>query len=136
MKYCSMRKEKTSLTYRDCLSKIPREIWQHLTVFSIKKNDNLMLLEYLQLSENNACCERNRFDHIVALCILWRKDFSILTNAKTWSYRVMQMQQLETMHLYTTVLTCVNGTMDSICRPVLNERVVYSHHIRVHGVKF
>ena len=30
----------------------------------------------------------------------------------------------------------IDGTIAHICRPVLNERVVYSHHTRVHGVKF
>ena len=30
----------------------------------------------------------------------------------------------------------VGGTIAHICRPVLNKRVVYSHGIRVHGVKF
>ena len=30
----------------------------------------------------------------------------------------------------------VGGTIAGIYRPVLNERVVYSHHTRVHGVKF
>ena len=30
----------------------------------------------------------------------------------------------------------VNGTITRICRPVLNEKVVYSHHTRIHGVKF
>ena len=30
----------------------------------------------------------------------------------------------------------VGGTIACICIPVLNERVVYSHDTRVHGVKF
>ena len=30
----------------------------------------------------------------------------------------------------------VDGTIARICKPGLNERVVYSHHTRVHGVKF
>ena len=30
----------------------------------------------------------------------------------------------------------VTGTIARICRPVLIERVVYSHNTRVHGVKF
>ena len=29
----------------------------------------------------------------------------------------------------------VGGTIDRICRPVLNERVVHSHDTRVHGTK-
>ena len=30
----------------------------------------------------------------------------------------------------------VNGTIPRICRAVLNESVVYSHHASLHGVKF
>ena len=30
----------------------------------------------------------------------------------------------------------VGGTIARICRPVLYERMVYSHDTRVHGVKF
>ena len=30
----------------------------------------------------------------------------------------------------------VDGTIARICRPVLNERGVYSHHTKVHGLKF
>ena len=30
----------------------------------------------------------------------------------------------------------VDRTTDRFCKPVLNKRVVYSHHAKVHGVKF
>ena len=30
----------------------------------------------------------------------------------------------------------VGGTIACICKPVLNERVAYSHDTRVHGIKF
>ena len=41
------------------------------------------------------------------------------------------------MHRY--IYNCsdfVGGTIARICRPILNERVVYSHDKRVHGIKF
>ena len=41
------------------------------------------------------------------------------------------------MHRY--IYNCsdfVGGTIARICGPILNERVVYSHDKRVHGIKF
>ena len=41
---------------------------------------------------------------------------------------------LESISLYNC-FGYVDGTVSRICRPVLNERVVYNGHTRVHGVK-
>ena len=41
------------------------------------------------------------------------------------------------MHIYITVLTLlIDGKIAHICRLVLNEKVVFNHQTRVHGVKF
>ena len=55
MEYCSMSIVKTLLMYKVCITKRPREIWQCLTDFWIKKNDILRLFECLELSESTAC---------------------------------------------------------------------------------
>ena len=43
------------------------------------------------------------------------------------------MQWLENVHLYI-FFGSVDGTIADICRPVLNEKFVYSHHTRVPSV--
>ena len=68
-----MRKKKTSVMYRVCITKSLRDIWQHLTFFWIKKNDTLRLFECFQLSESTACCQKRKCGHSVAFCILLRK---------------------------------------------------------------
>ena len=75
VKYCSMSIVKTSLMYRICITKRPREILQRLTDFWIKKNDILRLFECLELSQSTACYQRSRYDRIVALCIVFEKTF-------------------------------------------------------------
>ena len=65
MKYCSMSIEETSLM---CIV-----IWQRLTDFWIKKNDILRLFECLQLAESTVCCQKSRFDRIVALYMLLKR---------------------------------------------------------------
>ena len=47
----------------------------------------------------------------------------------------MQIQQLEKVHLYISCFDFVDETIARICRPVLNERVIFSHHKRAHGAK-
>ena len=103
----------------------------------------------------------------------WRKDFPILTDAKTCSHYLGEIQvrliftlnfiyqrhhhRLELRNLYSLqppylqkyadavarkgapLYNCfdfVGGTIACICKPVLNERVAYSHDTRVHGIKF
>ena len=73
MEYCSMSIVKTLLMYKVCITKRPREIWQCLTDFWIKKNDILRLFECLELSESTACYQKSRCDCIVALCILLKR---------------------------------------------------------------
>ena len=47
------------------------------------------------------------------------------------------MQYLENVRLYIAdIFEFIFGTIAYICRPVLNERVMYSYDTRVHGVKF
>ena len=75
MEYCSMSIVKTLLMYKVCITKRPREIWQCLTDFWIKKNDILRLFECLELSESTACYQKSRCDRIVALCILFKRLF-------------------------------------------------------------
>ena len=73
MKYCSKSIEKTLLMCRVCVTSRPRDIWQRLTDFWIKKNGILRLFECIQLSERIACCQKSRCNSIEALCILWKR---------------------------------------------------------------
>ena len=48
----NLSKRKSLLIYRVYITRRPREIWQHLTDYWIKKNDILRLFECFQLSES------------------------------------------------------------------------------------
>ena len=79
MKYCFMRKGKTRVMDRVCITKRPREIYDR---FWINKNDILRLFECFQLWESTPYCQKRRCDRIVALCILLKKRHSYLYRCK------------------------------------------------------
>ena len=125
------------------------------------------VIECLQLSESTACCQKSRYDCIVALCIFLKKRIPYPYRCKdivplfernptddlrliftldliyqrhrhrleSWKFQFLQLSYLQRYvdpvagkgaH-YITVLT------------LLMEQLlvfVYSHHTRVHGVKF
>ena len=157
-----------------CITKRPREIWQHLTDFWIKKNGILRLFESLHFSESTASSPKDRCDRIVFLCILLKKRLSYRYRCKGMvplfgqnphrtSFDTCTRFYLSTSPLQTRVTEFIffttatfteickcsswkrctynyfdvfDGTIARICRPVLNERVVQSHHTKIHGVKY
>ena len=77
--------------YRVCITKKPKDVTA-LDRFLNKENDILWLYECLQLSESNACCQKKRFDRIVALCILLKRLSYTYRYTKAWSHYLGETQ--------------------------------------------
>ena len=151
MKSCYMRKTKTLVIYRVCITKKPRDIYDK---FLNKEKCILRLFECFQLSESTGCCQKRRWDRIVALCVLLKKRLSYLYRCKDvlqWfgrnssSFHAGTQFYLSTSPSHTrnkeftffttaifkgigaplyNCLGYVGGTIACICIPVLNEKVV------------
>ena len=132
-----------------------------MTDFWIKKNDTLI-------------CQKRRFDHIVALCILLERlscPYRCKDMVPLFVWNLTELRLIFTLDFIyqrqhhrreswniTFFITAifieitdaiagkgvpsynwfgfVDGTVARICRPILDEKVVYSGHTKVHGAKF
>ena len=137
-----------------CITKRLGEIWQCVKNFWIKKNDTPRWLLAARKADTIPLQLYGYF---------WKKNFLILTDAKTSSHYLREIQLnfinvtitdwsngiyiFYNCHIYRDWVCTVDGkgvplyycfnfvdrTIARICRPVLNKR---AHHTKVHGIEF
>ena len=143
-----MRKKKTLMMYRACIIKRPREIWQYLADFSIKKNNILTVFEcfstfrdYCLLPEKQMqshCSFKHTFEEKTFLSLLMQYLHLIIFyqrhhhRLELCSFYILQPRYLQryadaVSRKGAPLYNCFDflcGTIARICGPVLNERVV------------